>query len=417
MRDKDVGGGMTVDGELRVAHLLSALRPSGAERMLACSFGLWRLHRIDPVIIGVGDEPHPFAPALRSAGYETVLVARNSRSPGGLAALRSALVGLRPDIVHVHTESMFPLVCALARVTPGVRGVVRSIHNNYAYRGLLAPRRVLFSRAAAALGVVSVACGAEVADNEEFRYRHRPRMVENWVDVTAFAAGDLHERASAAREQLGLTPADFVVMLLGNCEPAKGHALMLDAIAGVRQPLVGLHVGGEERADEAEQASWQRVAGRHRLIRLGRRDDVPALLAAADLLAMPSEHEGFPVAAAESFCAATPVMASLAPGLRWVTGFRTGRTVPREVSAWASELERARERRGSSEWARARRQDASDAHRRFAPQRGVAEWRRLYDRAVLGSGPRRRWRPPARQPAPAPPLPVSNNAIAREPLP
>ena len=138
-------------GTLRVAHLLAALHPSGAERMLECSFGLWLKNGIEPVVIGLSDEPHPFAPALRRAGYETVVIARNSRSLGGLAALRAALVALRPDIVHVHRESMFPILCALARATPGVAGVARSIHAEFSYHGLLAPRRVLFSRAAAAL--------------------------------------------------------------------------------------------------------------------------------------------------------------------------------------------------------------------------------------------------------------------------
>lgn len=381
--DEQVAGRILGSGPLRVVHLLSALRPSGAERMLQCSCEPWRRHGIEPIIIGLSDEPHPFAPALRNAGYQTVVIPRGSRTLGGLAALRSNLAGLKPDIVHLHNEPMFPLTCAIARATPGVRGVVRSIHNNYDYRGLLAPRRVLFSHAAATLGVVSVACGGEVADNEERRYRHRPRVVENWVDVSAFA-DDLRERAAAARQQLGITAGDFVVMLLGNCEPAKGHVLLLDAVAAVRQPVVVLHVGGEERAEEAERARWRRMAPQHRLIRLGRRDDVATMLAVADVLAMPSEHEGFPVAAAESFCAATPVMASLARGLGWVNSFRTGRTVPRDASAWAAELERAAGRRGADGWTRDCRQDAVDAARRFSPERGVAEWCSLYDLASRG---------------------------------
>jgi glycosyltransferase involved in cell wall biosynthesis len=363
---------------LRVAHVLAALRPSGAERMLQCSRELWRQYGIEPVVVGLSAEPHPFEPALRQAGYETIVVARNGRSLGGLAALRRALTELKPDIVHVHNESMFPFVCALSRALPGVRGVVRSIHNNYDYRGLLAPRRVLFTRFTAALGVVSVAPGTEVADNEERRYRHRPHVVENWVDAEAFE-GDIRQRARVARRELGLTESDFVVMLLGNCEQAKGHALLLDAISVVRQPIVVLHVGGEERADDTERARWSRVADPHRLVRLGRRDDAPTLLAAADVLAMPSEHEGFGVAAMESFCAGTPVIASLAPGLNWVTDFRTGRAVPRSVPAWTAELERVAARRDDPEWARSCRLDAEAALQRFSPTRGVAEWRRIYE--------------------------------------
>jgi glycosyltransferase involved in cell wall biosynthesis len=382
----EVTGGACDTGQLRVAHLLAALRPNGAERMLQCSRQLWREYGIEPVVIGLSDEPYPFAPALRRAGYETMVVARKGRSLGGFGALCRTLADLKPDIVHVYNESMFPLVCALSRAMPGVRGVVRSILNNYDYRGLLAPRRVLFSRITAALRVVSVARGTEVADNEEHRYRHRPHVVEGWVDTTAFGA-DIRQRARAARTQLGLAPSDFAVMLLGNCEQAKGHALLLDAIPAVQQPVVVLHVWGEERADHAERTRWDRVAGHHRLLRLGRCDDTATLLAAADVLAMPSEHEGLGLAAAESFCAGTPVIASLAPGLGWVTDFRTGRAVPRSASAWAAELERAAARRGDPGWARACQLDAEDAVQRFSAARGVAQWRHIYELACSRACP------------------------------
>jgi glycosyltransferase involved in cell wall biosynthesis len=99
---------------------------------------------------------------------------------------------------------------------------------------------------------------------------------------------------------------------------------------------------------------------------------------------MPSEYEGFGVAAAESFCAATPVLASLAPGLAWVTDFRTGRAVQRDTLAWAGELESAEARRGDTEWMKARHQDAELARQRFSPQRGVTEWCRVYHLAMRG---------------------------------
>jgi hypothetical protein len=186
-----------------------------------------------------------------------------------------------------------------------------------------------------------------------------------------------------AHAGLGLTQDDFVVMLLGNCQPVKGHSLLLDAVATVRRSVVVLHVGGEERADAGERHRWEQVASRHRLIRLGRRDDTATLLSAADILAMPSEYEGFPVAAAESFCAGTPVLATVAPGLGWVTGFRTGRVLQHSSAAWAAELGQAAERRWTNAWKTACCEDAEEARRRFSPERGVAEWRRIYDRSML----------------------------------
>jgi glycosyltransferase involved in cell wall biosynthesis len=284
------------------------------------------------------------------------------------------------------------VVCGLARATPSVRGVVRSVHSNFVYSGFLSSRRIFFSQVAAALGVVSVACGSEVADNEERRYHHRPLVIENWVDVAAFA-GSLAEGAQTVRTELGLTQDDFVVMLLGNCEPVKGHSLLLDAVAAMHEPVVVLHVGGEERADEEERDRWERMVSGQRLIRLGRRDDVSTLLAAADLLAMPSEHEGFGLAAAESFCAGTPVLATDAPGLAWITDFRTGRSLHRSSAAWAAELGHAAERRKTPEWKTACREDAEVARRRFSPDRGVSEWLRIYERSMAnGFDSGRLWR-------------------------
>ena len=93
------------------------------------------------------------------------------------------------------------------------------------------------------------------------------------------------------------------------------------------------------------------------------------------------------MAAAESFCSGTPVIASLAPGLAWIADFRTGRSLERQAASWAAELERAMERRGDQEWARACHEDAEDARRRFSPERGVAEWCRIYDLATPIPGP------------------------------
>jgi glycosyltransferase involved in cell wall biosynthesis len=53
---------------------------------------------------------------------------------------------------------------------------------------------------------------------------------------------------------------------------------------------------------------------------LGRREDVPALLARADILAVPSRWEGFGLAAAEGLAAGVAVIAADVDGLREVVG-------------------------------------------------------------------------------------------------
>ncbi|MGH7058357.1 MAG: glycosyltransferase, partial [Acetobacteraceae bacterium] len=67
---------------------------------------------------------------------------------------------------------------------------------------------------------------------------------------------------------------------------------------------------------------------------LGYREDVPALLAAADIFALPSHFEGLPMVLIEAMLAGLPVVASDIPGTRELVQRGTsGLLVPRGNSA------------------------------------------------------------------------------------
>jgi hypothetical protein len=134
-----------------------------------------------------------------------------------------------------------------------------------------------FDRVGAALDVISVACSGGAAKNEKRNYRYGPEIGENWVDVATFK-GDLRNRGLAACRHLGRTGHYSVVMLRGNCGPAKRHSPVLDTIAGMRRlvVVVVLHFGRVEWADQEERGDWRRVGTSYRLIRLVRHDDVAA---------------------------------------------------------------------------------------------------------------------------------------------
>jgi glycosyltransferase involved in cell wall biosynthesis len=79
-----------------------------------------------------------------------------------------------------------------------------------------------------------------------------------------------------------------------------------------------------------------------RLRRLGYREDVPALLAAADIFALPSFFEGLPMSVIEAMLTALPVVATRVRGPReQVEDGSTGLLVPpRDVAALAAALAR-----------------------------------------------------------------------------
>lgn len=130
--------------------------------------------------------------------------------------------------------------------------------------------------------------------------------IHNGIDPTPFEA--------AAPVELGLPEGALVFGFLGRFEHGKGLLDLADAwptVAAVR-PEAHLVIGGKGRVLEKAQA---RFAEAPRVHWAGYRTDVPAFLAAMDVVVMPSHQEGFGLVAVEAMAAGKPVIATPVGGL------------------------------------------------------------------------------------------------------
>src|SRR5262249_24032130 len=116
---------------------------------------------------------------------------------------------------------------------------------------------------------------------------------------------------AVAREALGLPDDTELVVQVGRIERGKSQLALVDAVAMLRESrprLVAWIVGGTGEPDY-EELVRERIAaeGLGDTVRLcGERDDVPRVLAAADVFAMPSAMEGLSLAVVEALVAGTP---------------------------------------------------------------------------------------------------------------
>ncbi len=205
---------------------------------------------------------------------------------------------------------------ALAGLGRGIKLVARRgspdrIKDNWHYR-------LVYARAVDRLICNCEALAATICDPAPWFDRTRVRVIPNGVDAdlleAAAAAGGGRE---GARRALGLTEDHVVVACIGEVGWRKGQEILLTTAARLRarHPEAVFLIAGEGagRDDLAHRARREGLADLVRF--LGFRDDVPALLAASDILVLPSRREGFPNTLLEGMALGLPVVATRADGI------------------------------------------------------------------------------------------------------
>ncbi|MGG5886735.1 glycosyltransferase family 4 protein [Falsiroseomonas sp. HC035] len=300
--------------------LMRALRANGHEVVGCCAEG--------PLLEG------PRAEGFRIA---TVPLAR-SLNPVPQARALAALVALiraeKPDLVHAH----MPISGLLARTAARIAGVPRIAYTCHGFlfnqpgpwwRGRLA---LGLERAAGRITDTYLTVSAEEAEDARRLGIHpNPVAVLNGRDPTRFRP-DPAARARL-RAELGAREADCVVLAVSRLVRHKGFPELLAAMAAT-PPNCVLWVAGQRLAtDHGEdmELHFERAAATlgRRLVRLGYRRDVPALMAAADLFCLPSHFEGLPMSIIEAMLTGLPVVATNIRGPReQVVPEETGLLVP-----------------------------------------------------------------------------------------
>jgi glycosyltransferase involved in cell wall biosynthesis len=152
-----------------------------------------------------------------------------------------------------------------------------------------------------------------------FRGRGRTVVILNGVSLEQFRpdAG-----GTGVREKFGVSPETVLVGMVGNFSPVKGHEVFLQAATGLIRHGKNVQfwvVGGETfDANQGRERALKAMAAALKLeahVRfLGRRDDMPAIMDALDILAAPSYAEACSRAILEAMAAGTPVIATRVGG-------------------------------------------------------------------------------------------------------
>jgi glycosyltransferase involved in cell wall biosynthesis len=241
----------------------------------------------------------------------------------------------RPMICHFHFVSpVSPVVAAARAMVPPDAAIVAHYHVTLTPRRLRAP----LALARRARGLVAerlvdrhVAVSRVVADSVRAAYaipEAQLEIVENAIDVERFRRAP--SRAEA-RARIGLPPEARIVTCVSRLVDEKGPQIAVRAMARVveawPEALLLLVGDGPARARLEALAEELGVARAVRFV--GVRDDVDVVLAASDVVLVPSVwDEAFGLAAVEGMAAGRPTVVTRAGALPEVVG-DAGVIVPR----------------------------------------------------------------------------------------
>ena len=176
---------------------------------------------------------------------------------------------------------------------------------------------------------------------QRFAYRFATRIVTNSPSAAAMLESEGVSPASIGVIPNGIDVGAYAprvprptvreIITVANLRTEKSHETLIAAAAILRpsHPYLRFQiVGAGSRL--AELKGLARAKGVDGMVEfLGHREDVPALLAAADLFVLPSRSEAFPNGAIEAMAAGLPVIAGAVGGLLdLIEDGRTGLLVP-----------------------------------------------------------------------------------------
>ncbi len=321
-------------GRKKVATVITRLEGGAGQHALRGALSMDRACFDMTIITGSGDQV--LLDQAAAAGLE-VLTVPALRAPiapysdlQALAQLRELLARLPFDIVHTHTAKA-GVLGRLAAHRAGVPRLVHTYHGFPFHEFQGAPRRQAYVQIERGLGRitdVALCVGTGVAVEAVRRRLISPERIRTIGVVADTPAprpaapagsapdggtpeGSTPEGSARARARaaLGLPAGATVVGAVGRLTYQKAPEDFLGALRALNRPeVIGVWVGDGELAGQI--AAQARDMPGVRVVLAGQRGNVPELLPAFDIFALPSRYEGLPTAVVEAMVCGIPVVAT-----------------------------------------------------------------------------------------------------------
>ena len=332
---------------LHVVHLIEALGPGGAERLLYTNIKHFDPEQIRSTVITVYPHATHWLEPIEALGVPVVCLNCNSPRdiPKGIRTLRTWLLENKPDLIHTHlwAANIIGRVAGRLTKTPVISSVHNPDHEAEAWADgadvSLIKRRIVraLDRWTAHAGnrrMIAVSRYVKQSANRHLGISLGAiEVVYNPIDVDL-----INTAPGASRDELlrscGLPAESLILLNVARVSPQKGLLYALRALPAILQRYPSaqlLSVGAT--TDPAWHKQLEREAAQlgvtDQFHLLGTRRDVIDFLRACDVFIFPSLYEGLGIALIEAMAAGCACVASSAgPIPEVVTDGEDGILVP-----------------------------------------------------------------------------------------
>jgi glycosyltransferase involved in cell wall biosynthesis len=300
---------------MKIAFITTSLTTGGAELMLLKLLQHIDRSSFDPQVISLMSKGE-VGPRIEALGIPVLALDMNPGLPDPfkVATLFILLRKINPDLVQTwmyHADLLGGLAARLA----GCQHIVWGLRNSNLDRKLTKRSTLIVVQACAALSgwlpTKILSCSARAAGvHASVGYRaEKIQVIPNGFDLERFQPDNLAR--VAVRSELGLSRETPLVGMMARYDLQKNHAGFIETAATIRRNMPNVHFvlagGGIDGGNAILQAIIQSYGLSDCVHLLGRRDDMPRLMAALDVLASSSSFgEAFPNVLGEAMSCAVP---------------------------------------------------------------------------------------------------------------
>lgn len=322
--------------KVRVFHVLPNFGPGGAERLVVALMEATDRTRFEVAAVSLYPESGTILEReIQEKGLKVYFLNKHrGLDLRMIPQLCHLFRNLHPEVVHTHLYVLRYTLLPMLLCHVPVR--VHTVHN-VAQKEVDLFGKIVHHIAFRIGGVLPVSISQEVARTIRAVYGQdiRTPVIYNGIPTARYSS-------FKAMKDGVIEGKDLILLHIGRFAPQKNHHLLIEAFAmAVKEyPAMRLWLVGDGPLRPMVEKLVEEKRLEKKIVFFGIRDDVPELLAKADVFVLSSDWEGVPLTILEAMAAGRPVVATAVGGLPeliedGVTGFLVP---PRDPDALAQAI-------------------------------------------------------------------------------